>query len=241
MKVRMTVEPENLERFIEKVMVKYHFSVEEKEDLMAVYETMKRYMTPYAIYRINDRMRGNALIDSSQCALVAMTLGEGLDRLLRYYEQEHAIEESYMAECLSNELLLQMYAEFNRCYPRFHRRFVNRYVFIGEEIPLTSIPDLLNELYGRSKTDEKKDGDIFANEYGVILPSKSVVFFAILSNNPNQVCQGICLNCGNSACENRMQDSKQIVSIGQNSQTQDETAATGVNLTYGYQRIFGKQ
>ena len=126
MKVRMAVEQPNKDAFIEQVMRKYHFSTEEKEALQQVYEKVRTYMAPYAIYRINTRMRGVPLLDAEQSALVAMTLGEGVDRLQEYYEREHALSESYMVECVANELLLQMYADFNQSYPKFHRRYVKR-------------------------------------------------------------------------------------------------------------------
>lgn len=105
MKVRMAVEQPNKDAFIEQVMRKYHFSTEEKEALQQVYEKVRIYMAPYAIYRINTRMRGVPLLDAEQSALVAMTLGEGVDRLQEYYEREHALSESYMVECVANELL----------------------------------------------------------------------------------------------------------------------------------------
>ncbi len=241
MKVRMSVEQDNTEYFIEGVMVKYHFSVNDRELLLQVYENVRRYMTPYAVYRINSRMRGNPLIDNNQCAMVAMTLGDGVDRLQQYYEQEDELAESYMVECLANELLLFMYAEFNRSYPRFHRRYVQRYVFIGEELPLTCMGEIVDEIYGRNHQGEKQEQDIRANEYGVLLPSKSVVFFAILSENPSQNCQGICINCGNVNCENRMRDTRQIGERQSRVDEKDETAATGMELHYGYQRIFQSQ
>ena len=128
MKVRMAVEQPNKDAFIEQVMRKYHFSTEEKEALQQVYEKVRTYMAPYAIYRINTRMRGVPLLDAEQSALVAMTLGEGVDRLQEYYEREHALSESYMVECVANELLLQMYADFNQSYPKFHRRYVKRHL-----------------------------------------------------------------------------------------------------------------
>ena len=210
MKVRMAVEQLNKDAFIEQVMRKYHFSTEEKEALQQVYEKVRTYMAPYAIYRINTRMRGVPLLDAEQSALVAMTLGEGVDRLQEYYEREHALSESYMVECVANELLLQMYADFNQSYPKFHRRYVKRYVFVGEEIPLDGMQKLLAEVYGRQPADIGQENDITANEYGVLQPSKSVVFFALLSDNPEQRCQGICMNCGNTECENRMQEARQI-------------------------------
>lgn len=238
MKVRMSVEQDNTEHFIEGIMVKYHFPVSDKEALLQVYENVRRYMAPYAVYRINSRMRGIPLIDNNQCAIVAMTLGEGIDRLQQYYEQENALAESYMAECVANELLLLMYAEFNRSYPKFHRRFVQRYVFIGEEIPLTCMEDLVDEIYGRNRQEEKQSQDIRANEYGVLFPSKSVVYFAVLSDNPSQNCQGICVNCRNASCGNRMHDTRQLGERQKVADEKDETAATGIELHYGYQRIF---
>ena len=216
MKVRMAVEQPNKDAFIEQVMRKYHFSTEEKEALQQVYEKVRTYMAPYAIYRINTRMRGVPLLDAEQSALVAMTLGEGVDRLQEYYEREHALSESYMVECVANELLLQMYADFNQSYPKFHRRYVKRYVFVGEE------------------------NDITANEYGVLQPSKSVVFFALLSDNPEQHCQGICMNCGNLECENRMQEARQI-QVRMETQEMAAAVEPEQKLNYGYQRIFGQK
>jgi hypothetical protein len=79
--------------------------------------------------------------------------------------------------------------------------------------------------------------NITANEYGVLTPSKSVVFYAILSENPAVKCRGICLGCGNTECENRYQEEKQLPE-SQN-QKKKETGNKVVELNYGYQRIFG--
>ena len=49
---------------------------------------------------------------------------------------------------------------------------------------------------------KKKDNEIIANKYGVLTPAKSVVFYAILTENPAQICEGICENCNNKSCEN---------------------------------------
>lgn len=240
MKVRMTVEQSNREAFIDRVVEKYHFSVEDRESLLLVYDKVRSYMAPYALYRINNRMRGVPLIDKEQSAIVAMTLGEGIDRLQDYYEKRNELSESYMVECLASELLLQMYAEFNQNYPKFHRRYIKRYVFIGEELPLSMMQSLLDELYGKNEESNTDKMEITANPYGVLMPSKSVVFFAILSDNPSQKCQGICQNCGNIECENHMREINQIQT---RTKCEEEacTILTPQQLNYGYQRIFGYQ
>lgn len=238
MKIRMAVEQSNKDAFIEHVMRKYHFSAEEKSIMMQVYEKVRAHMAPYAAYRVNTRMRGIPLIDAEQSVLVAMTLGEGVDHLQEYYEKEHALLESYMVECVANELLLQMYSDFNLGYPKFHRRYVKRYVFVGDDIPLASMQGLLQEIYGRLPAEIGQENDVTANEYGVLLPSKSVVFFALLSEDPRQKCQGICLNCGNQECENRMQEQRQIHQRRE-PEEQQRTVEPEQQLNYGYQRIFG--
>ena len=142
--------------------------------------------------------------------------------------------------CVANELLLQMYADFNQSYPKFHRRYVKRYVFVGEEIPLDGMQKLLAEVYGRQPADIGQENDITANEYGVLQPSKSVVFFALLSDNPEQRCQGICMNCGNTECENRMQEARQI-QVRMEPQEMAAAMEPEQKLNYGYQRIFGQK
>lgn len=267
MKVRMTVEQSNIDSFLDVVISKYHFARESKETLRNVYEKIRVSMSPYASYRLNQRMRGVRDIDDNQTALVAMTLGDGVDKLQEHYEKNHALEEAYMLDCICNELLLYMYTEFNCAYPKFHRRYVKRYVFVGTDIPLTDMELLLDEIRGagqRKNADTKlnsndkeefaeelcdkgeiirketsRSQEIHANEYGVLTPSKSVVFFAVLSDNPSQLCEGICMNCGNVNCENRMQAGNQGSMKLEVKNPLEEAKAE--NFSYGFQRIFGKE
>jgi hypothetical protein len=146
-----------------------------------------------------------------------------------------------MLDCIANELMLDMYQEFNGVYARFHRRYVQRYVFAGDELELTRIPLMLQDIRGRKQETEHVseeeqqplktccDQGITANEYGVLLPSKSVVFYAVLSENPNQECEGLCIGCNNVNCENRIVREEKA----------DRENTNGKNLNYGYQRIFG--
>ncbi len=265
MKIRISVEQHNIDVFLKKIMDKYHFHEADKEELMKVYEEMQIGMGPYAAYRINHRVTGIKMIDDNQCAIVAMTLGIGVDRLSDRYIRAERLNEAYMLDCIANELLLYMYGEFNEAYARFHRRYVQRYVFIGNEISVSAMPQILDEIKGRrgipswalseettGKSADKTDSatgerlaesnEITANEYGVLTPSKSVVFYAILSENPKQLCEGICMGCNNAECENRINDgvqenSQNIVNKSDEESTRPEE--TRKNLNYGFQRIFG--
>ncbi|MCM1084321.1 MAG: hypothetical protein NC393_04510 [Clostridium sp.] len=249
MKIRMSAGKQDRERFIKGIINKYHFEPEAENDIISVYEKMQSCMKPYAVYRMNQRDTGIKDIDSRQSAIVAMTLGKEIDSLEEQLTAAGKLDEAYMLECIAAELLLTMYGDFNKEYAKFHRRYVERYVFIGEEIPVTEVPRLLKEVKGAKNTCvylEKENGqgtkdldeeteydkagqdkkeyenmeqektiecedDITANEYGVLTPSKSVVFYAILTENPKQVCEGICSTCENVNCENRIKDCQMVI------------------------------
>jgi hypothetical protein len=306
MKIRLGCDVRDVDSFINTVQKKYHFTENDFGELSDIYQQIQLVITPYAEYRINRHTTGVELIDRGTATAVAMSLGAGLDRLQERYMREEKLSEAYMLDCISSELLLIMYKEFNLSYARFHRRYVERYVFIGDLLPVTAMRDVLefistgnvgsgtsDEIKQQSdvKTDEKTDmkttaktdmktdaktnaktdmktdakttakldiktdaksdtktntdaenklayrDNITANEYGVLTPSKSVVFYAILSENPAVKCRGICLGCGNTECENRYQEEKQLPE-SQN-QKKKETGNKVVELNYGYQRIFG--
>lgn len=231
MKIRMTAEQSNTEVFLGSVLDKYHFGQKDMPLLETVYQELLRCVTPYAIYKINQWLTGIRYIDDGQVALVAMTLGKGPDILEDSYEESGKLTEAYMVECLANEILLNMYTEFNSIYARFHRRYVARYVFIGEDIPLSQMKDILEKL---QKSESDVAPEVSANEYGVIKPSKSVVFYAMLSDNPSQACKGICYGCNNLNCENRVVEHKE-----ESPSEENNIKRYNNNLNYGYRRIFG--
>lgn len=236
MKIRISVEQQNKEIFINSVIEKYHFDENKEKELIGVYDQMLLGIGAYAAYRINTHVTGVNDIDNNQAAIVAMTLGAGVDRLQESYIRKEQLEKSYMLECIANELLLKMYKEFNKAYARFHRRYVMKYVFIGNDISLTEIPKLLEEIKGKKNGEDSNE--IRSNEYGVLFPSKSVVFYAVLSENPKAECEGICARCENTSCENRYVEDKE--DSDEKIKTEEIPKQTSINMNYGFQRIFGK-
>ncbi len=202
---------------IRNTLKKYHFNETDESTMVELYDEIVRNCEPYAIYRINHRTTGIRYIDESQTAVCAITLGQAMDELLDSMKEGKKLDEAYMADCLAGEMLLHMYDIFNQEYSKFHRRYVNRYVFVGDTIPLTSMQTILDDIYDN---EEEANREIVANEYGVLLPSKSVVFYALLTDNPKQICAGICASCGREDCN------------------QNEYKST-VTLNYGIQRILG--
>ncbi len=220
MKIRMSVQQENLGEFINHIIKKYHFNDNDTEEILQIYSMIEKCASPYAVYRINQWITKNKLIDDNQAAVVAITLGEDVDRLQESFTQQGKLLEAYMIDCIADELLLNMYGEFNKIYEKFHRRYVYRYVFIGDSIPLSHMREILTRVSGK----DSDDMDIVANEFGVLTPSKSVVFYALLSDNPNNRCEGICETCKNNECDYR---------------TNLQGVKSDITLNYGYQRILG--
>jgi hypothetical protein len=261
MKIRLSCDVKNIDSFIAGIRKKYHFNENDVDELLEIYQQIQLVITPYAEYRINRHTTGVELIDRGTAAAVAMSLGAGLDRLQERYMREEKLSEAYMLDCISSELLLVMYKEFNSSYARFHRRYVERYVFIGDAIPVTAMRDVLEFIAvgGVKAKEEKPDGEVdadepekklayrdavAANEYGVLTPSKSVVFYAVLSENPASRCRGICLDCGNTDCENRYQEARQLpesINTTHHDNHDYNREKKVVELNYGYQRIFGNK
>lgn len=237
MRIRLGADTKKTDEMIDTVMSHYHFKEEDKEALAEVLRQLRLVIAPYAEYKINQHTTGVDMIDRGTSAVVAMSLGAGVDELMSRLLKDERLQEAYMLDCLSSELLLEMYREFNTSYARFHRRYVDRYVFVGGSIPLTEMAGILEYLHaGAGAKDGVRDdfGDsnnndlITANEYGVLTPSKSVVFYAILSENPSTVCGGICYSCDRDECENRVDERPRVKS-------------SNAELNYGYQRIFGQR
>lgn len=208
---------------IRNTLKKYHFQDTDKEQLTFIYDEICNSCNPYAVYRINHRTTGVRYIDESQTAVCAITMGRAMDDILEAYKDEKLLTEAYMAECLAGELLLRMYDIFNQEYSKFHRRYVNRYVFLGDVIPITNMQTVLDDIYDNQPAENR---EIVANEYGVLLPSKSVVFYALLTDNPKQICAGICASCGRSDCEQKKAET------GMNSNST-------ILLNYGIHKILG--
>lgn len=217
--LRFSISVEDIGRdmFIKTTLKKYHFNESDEKCLGEIYDEIVGSCQPYAIYRINHRTTGIRYIDESQTAVCAITMGAKMDEILEAYKDEKKLDEAYMADCLAGEMLLHMYDVFNQEYSKFHRRYVNRYVFIGDTIPLTNMQTILDDIYDTEEIDNR---EIVANEFGVLIPSKSVVFYALLTDNPKQICAGICASCGREDC-------------------QQSNIKSTVTLNYGIQKILG--
>ena len=208
--------------FIKKVCEKFHYEEIHLRELQAVAEEMLPLMRREAFWEVctpwiwNGGEKTDAVYEG-----VVMTLGKGLDCLQENYHKEGMFTESYMLETLASELLLQGYRAYNCHTGATGNRHVARYHFPGSEksLPLEMLPQMLSRF----------SVQVSCNDAFCILPKKSVVFLAELTQDEQAGCEGICMGCGNLRCSNRVEEDAQM-----------GRTMTDMPLTYGYQRIFGK-
>lgn len=208
--------------FIKMVCEKYRYEETHLRELQAVAGEMLPLMRRDAFWEVctpwiwNSGEKTDAVYEG-----VVMTLGTAVDCLQESYHKEGMLVESYMLEALASELLLQGYKAYNRHVTEAGGWHVARYHFpgSGENLPLEMLPRILSRF----------SVPVSCNEAFCILPKKSVVFLAELTQDETIKCEGICVGCGNVRCSNRMEEDAQM-----------ERIMTDMPLTYGYQRIFGK-
>ncbi len=205
--------------FLKQVSKKYHFEEAMLADLEGVAVLVKKAISEMASfdYRILTDEKDRRMAE------VAMTLGEDLDHLQDAFGSQGLLMESYMVEALGNEILLQAYSAWNQYVTEKHGIFVERYIFFGGD-DSTAVEDMRHVLSGLQIP-------VICNEAYCLIPSKSVVFSARLSEKETK-CLGICTGCNNRNCPNRMEAHKQGI-------PQLQELLKGP-LPYGYARIFGK-
>lgn len=204
------------EAFLEKVCVKFHYEEERTGELRAVAEEMLPLLRKEAFWERK--------AEAPSRERVVMSLGPGLDVLQERYSEQGRLSKSYMLEVLAGELLMQGYGAYNRYVAETTDRHVARYHFPGSEeaYPLEMLPGLLAGL-----TEQ-----VTCNETFCILPKKSVVFVAELTQDEKVRCEGVCVGCNNVHCANRVADDFRT--------KQRLARMADVPLSYGYSRILGR-
>ncbi len=185
--------------FMKKVCEKFHYDEIHLSELQTVAGKMLPSMRQEAFWEVCAPWVwdcGEKTDVVYEC--VVMTLGTALDCLQESYNNEGMLTKSYMLETLASELLLQGYSAYNRHVRDVSGWHVARYHFPGSEksLPLEMLPHILSRFSVK----------VSCNEAFCMLPKKSVVFVAELTQDEKVKCEGICVGCGNVKCSNRMED-----------------------------------
>ena len=234
--------------FLEAVREKAHYSEEDRELFWDVSERILARMESEAMVSAKDLRDEQGEVYAQE---VVMTLGVGVDDLQEDFLKKGQITEAYMVEVLGSEILLQAYAIYNAWVKAQGEYAVKRYHFLGTDAYFVREENekdssMHKNIAGTGNTMRTVDGislqletlpeilkrsglTVTCTEGYCMVPKKSVAFYAELTSDKSQVCEGICMGCGRADCPNRM-------SAGTN---QRGNRMLDRPLTYGYARILG--
>ena len=177
---------------------RYHFTEENIGQLHNVYVSMQLLLQCSVEYEAAKK---------DNMVICAVTLGRWIDELQDIYERAGKVMSAYMVECLAMEMLTKAYEQTAVILHREMGLWVSGYVFFGDELTLEQMADALKNYGAKS---------VQCNEAYGLIPQKSVVYMAQLTDVRQESTCGICAGCKNTDCPNRQ-----------------------VNATYGMERIFG--
>lgn len=176
--------------FLEKVIERYHFRGE-ISDMGAVAKRVKFQVRKYGAFTCSF---------SGECRegmTVLITLGKGMDDLMKEYLALEKVTEAYAVEAIGSELLFRCYDELGKWIADKYHLCMKNIIFYGNDdsLPLEKMRDML-EIF-----DE--DIGVSCNRYGIFEPKLSVMFRVVLSEEGEYECSNICRDCSNKKCPDR--------------------------------------
>ena len=129
-----------------------------------------------------------------------LTLGEGVDCLQDRYRERENMTAAYMAEVISNEILMKSYEAYDRMLAETTDYRVKEFHFPGSEeaYPLSDIGKILNML----------GAPVQCLKSFCMVPRKSVVFYAELTREKGNACRSVCQTCEKRSCPYRREGNR---------------------------------
>lgn len=129
-----------------------------------------------------------------------LTLGEGVDRLQDRYRERENMTAAYMAEVISNEILMKSYEAYDRMLAETTDYRVKEFHFPGSEeaYPLSDIGKILDML----------GAPVQCLKSFCMVPRKSVVFYAELTREKGNACRSVCQTCEKRSCLYRREENR---------------------------------
>lgn len=207
------------EKELQVLLSRYHFNDNDFLHIKAIYQVVAPLVTATAYYSIEQgKEKALDFVSDVQYApyeIGVVTLGNQVDELQNLYTKEGEVWKAYVVECIALELLSKAYVILTEVIHKECGLWPRQYDFLGERFPLEKMTDIFTYL-------GIKTAEVSYNEAYMLIPKKSVVFLASLTEDRKESACNICSGCGNVTCQNRKVSSERIQ-----------------NYNYGYQRILG--
>lgn len=193
----LMLSPEQLQRTMEH----YHFPKTEECEFLQLQKQIKEVVQCRGILlALPDNMRqeaapyGKMVLHRQDTVLGAMTLGTEYDELQKAYTEKQQLSQSYRMEMLGMEYLRKAYALFNEAVSAEGLGYLGEYHYLEDS---RQILQACNYLQSKQFTT------IAYNRYGVLMPSKSVLFKAALKQEAGSGCVNTCASCTAFQCSFR--------------------------------------
>lgn len=215
------------------ILARYHFEEHDLELLKQVGGLVEKKISPTVYYEVfvQDEENGEVCSGklSSERLAVIVTLGIEMDELQNRYMHKERLSESYMAECVGMELLRAAYEQAAERIHAHTGKWISDFQFVGDKIPFSRMEEIFRLLAPQ---------EVSYNQAYMLTPKKTVVFLtALCEERKNSYCH-VCADCGYMACPSRVTDGEHnTAELGD----MQRIAELNRNLTYGYQKIFGKK
>ena len=196
---------------IHKLLQRYHFMESDYKSVIHLYYALFPLVKAEVFIEYNP---GYEFIEYNHYVVIAVTLGEYVDRLIALYSEAEKVSQAYMIDCIALELLMRAY---RKAVQEVHVKtglWVQRMEFLGDKYPINKTLEILQHM---------QQTHITCNAAFMMSPQKSTVFVAELTEKPKDIDKSctLCQDCKRISCPNRIEIKE--------------------NRNYGFQRIFGKK
>ncbi|MCH4191912.1 MAG: cob(I)yrinic acid a,c-diamide adenosyltransferase [Butyrivibrio sp.] len=175
---------------------RYHYGEAGRSALIKCYRKIKPLVHAAVCYRILKVQD----CDYQQIwkAVAVITLGSAVDRYQYMCEQRDQIEEAFMIDCLSMELLSRAYISFDRLLHQETGLWPGEYLYPGSDGPLQMMEEIMR-LLGQKQ--------VKYNSAYVLQPARSVAFTVSLYDGHRKK-HSDCRNCKNTDCVYRNEENE---------------------------------
>lgn len=168
----------------EHIIKKYHFEKEAEDRIHRMSSALECKVDIRMEYREGEFRYGKVL--------AGITMGEQADLYRESFLRQDNLTDAYLADCILCEMMMNSYRVFQNRYHKETGRYLSSLKFVGSgEIPLTHLPEALT-LLGMK--------EISCTKNGMLVPLKSVVFYADVSEKDRKECVSVCAMCDNEEC-----------------------------------------
>ena len=167
---------------------RFHFASTDLPHIQAIYTALLPLVECYAYYSLDQDLDEVSL---SHYAYGFVTLGTGIDELSELYLNHEQIQEAYIVDCISLELLSKAYEEFAHIVEQDSALHLSQLSFLGDTYSLA----LLAQIYQKLMPDS-----ITLTDGSMLKPLKTATLILLLDTKKHAPLAHLCNSC--DTCKN---------------------------------------